>query len=88
MDASTHWRDSARTPRFFMLDYRAVAPWVIMLVAPEFMLFYAFIAVIIITIFFVVIEHLGFTMSVAIRWVRNTFISGKYKQARPWWRVG
>lgn len=88
MDANTHWRDSARVPRLAMLDYRAVLPYIYLLVSPGDWLLYSFIVVTLITAFFGIIEYFGFTVEVTLRWLRSTLISGKYKKSRPWWRVG
>lgn len=88
MDANTHWRDSARIPKVGMLDCRIVLPYLFLLLCPGEWLYYTFIGVTILTIFFGVIEYQGFTLAVTFRWVRNTLIAGKYKKARPWWRVG
>lgn len=88
MDPNTHWRDSARTPKLFIFDYRLVFPYIFLMVSPEGILFYVFLLVVFGTIFFIIIENFSFTLPVTLRWLRNTFISGKYKKARPWWRVG
>lgn len=85
MDENTHWRDSARSPRFFVLDYRAIIPYIFLLLSPASMVFYLFILVILMTAFFSILEYFGFTYTVFLRWLRASFISGRYKKARPWW---
>lgn len=87
-DPNTHWRDSARIPKVVVLDFRLTLFYIILVIAPEGILLYAFFAVVIATIFFIIIENFNFTLAVSLRWLRSTFISGKYKKARPWWRVG
>ncbi|MBP9721556.1 MAG: IcmT/TraK family protein [Gammaproteobacteria bacterium] len=85
MDEFTHWRDSARTPRIFILDYRAVIPFLFLLFSPTSLVLYAFILVVIMTAFFSILEYFGFTYSIFLRWLRSSFISGRYKTARSWW---
>jgi len=86
MDANTHWRDSARTPRLFVLDYRAIIPYIFLLLSPEGLVFYLFILVVLMTAFFSILEYFGFTYSVFLRWLRCSFLAGRYKKARPWWQ--
>ena len=52
--SSAHWRDSARNPRFFMVDARAAFP---------IFLFLMHISV-------WILEHFGFTVPVFLRWLR------------------
>lgn len=86
MDQFTHWRDSARNPRIFVLDSRALIPFFFLLFSPGSLVLYMFILVVLMTGFFAVIEYFGFTYSVFLRWFRCSFISGRYKKARAWWR--
>lgn len=85
MDRNTHWRDSARTPRIGPLDYRAVLPFLYLMLSGGSYLVYSLIIVTFITVFFGILEYFGFTFSVFLRWLRSTLLSGKYKKARPWW---
>lgn len=79
---STHWRDSARSARFFMVDARAAFPLFIFLMHIR---TWTGILVLSSAVFFGIIEHFGFTVPVFLRWVRST-IAGKLKTAQPWWR--
>jgi intracellular multiplication protein IcmT len=85
MDKNTHWRDSARTPRLLFLDYRAVLPYVYLMLSRGDHLIYNLVIVTLATLFFGVIEYFGFSYSVFLRWLRGSLISGRYKKARPWW---
>jgi intracellular multiplication protein IcmT len=86
MDQFTHWRDSARTPKIGMFDYRVVVPYIFLVLSPSAIVFYLFILVILMTTFFGIIQYFGFTMKVFLRWMRSSFISGRYKKTRPWWQ--
>lgn len=82
MTESTHWRDSARTARFFVMDARAAFPLVLFILH---MKLWTFIVAVIAMSFFAMLERWGFTVPVFLRWSRST-IAGKYKTSRPWWR--
>lgn len=79
---TSHWRDSARSARFFIIDARAVFP--IFLCAMHIRV-WTVLLVVFSAIFFVIIEHYGFTVPVFLRWFRN-FFAGKIKSSQPWWR--
>ena len=79
--AAAHWRDSARTPRFFMVDARAAFAILLFLVHIK---IWTAILVIINLLFFSIIEHYGFTIPVFFRWLR-LFFAGPIKLAQPWW---
>lgn len=77
-----HWRDSARSVRFFFFDYRAAFPlifFVLHIRAWTFWLALAFI------LFFAMLERYGFTVVIFLRLVRG-FIAGKRKISHPWWQ--
>ena len=78
-DLSTaHWRDSARRPRFFVIDAYAVFPifiWLFNINMATFIFACCCIA------FFVIIERFGFTVPVFMRWLR-AFAAGPLKKAR------
>ena len=76
-----HWRDSARTVRFWIVDYRACFPLMIFIFHIR---LWTFLLAIIAIIFFVMIERFGFTVSVFGRWLRS-YIAGPRKIAQPWW---
>ena len=77
----THWRESARTPRFFMIDGRAAFPMLLFLLHIR---GWTFIVALIATAFFALLEHYGFTMIIFARWFRN-LLAGKRKISMPWW---
>ncbi len=78
-DAS--WRDSARYPRFFIFDSRAVFPFMVWLLHWSWWtLIFALIAM----GFFSLLLRFGFTVSVFLRWLRSS-IAGPRRAAKPWW---
>lgn len=79
--SSAHWRDSARSARFFMVDARAAFPLFIFLMHIR---IWTGVLVLVSAVFFGIIEHYGFTVPVFLRWLRNLFAGG-VKAARPWW---
>ena len=79
--SSAHWRDSARSARFFMVDARAAFAILLFLVHIK---VWTAVLVIINLLFFSIIEHYGFTMPVFFRWIR-LFFAGPIKFAQPWW---
>lgn len=77
-----HWRDSARTVKLWIVDYRACFP----------LLFFFFhirlwtFAVAVIAVgFFTALEHFGFSVNVFVRWFRS-YLAGPRKIAQPWWK--
>ena len=76
-----HWRDSARTPRFYFIEGHAAFPLLLFLLHIRWWTFTLAIAA---TIFFSVLAHYGFSVQVFLRWTR-CFFGGKYKTASPWW---
>jgi intracellular multiplication protein IcmT len=79
---SSHWRDSARHARFFLVDARAAFPLLLFLLHIR---IWTFVAAVIAITFFAMIEHYGFTVTVFFRWLRS-FLAGPRKMAQPWWR--
>jgi len=77
-----HWRDSARTPRFFVIDGRAAFPMLFFLIHLHWWTFYVTVTA---TAFFGLVEHYGYTLTVFFRMLR-TFLAGSVKQTKPWWR--
>lgn len=77
-----YWRDSARNPRFFMVDALAALPLVIFLLHIRWWTFYTALAAM---VFFGILERFSFTVPVFMRWLRST-IAGKVRVARPAWR--
>lgn len=78
------WRDSARYPRFFMFDSRAVFPFLLWLLHIR---MWTFILALIAVAFFSVLMRYGFTLGTFVRFIRS-YIAGKRKMAKPWWAYG
>lgn len=76
-----HWRDSARSIKFFIWDGKAVFPFVFALMYLRiWTLALAFLTM----VFFTILNRYGFSISVFGRWLRSTF-AGKRKITVPWW---
>ncbi|WP_367606370.1 IcmT/TraK family protein [Legionella sp. W05-934-2] len=80
---TSHWRDSARSARFFMVDARAAFPIFIFLMHIR---IWTGVLVIVSALFFGFIEHYGFTVPVFLRSIRS-LIAGRTRSANPWWRI-
>ena len=78
--ATAHWRDSARSARFFMVDARAAFPIFLFLMHIR---IWTGVVVIASGVFFGILEHFGFTVPVFFRWLR-TVLAGQIKSSRPW----
>ncbi|MCH9756815.1 MAG: IcmT/TraK family protein [Gammaproteobacteria bacterium] len=76
-----HWRDSARSARFFMVDARAAFPIFFFLMHIR---VWTAILVLVSAFFFGIIEHYGYSLPVFLRWLR-AFFAGHIKASRPWW---
>ena len=79
---NAHWRDSGRIPRFFVMDARAFFPLLFFLMH---ITWWTFIVAAVVACFFGALEHYGYTTMVFLRALR-TFLAGKVKVVRPWWR--
>jgi intracellular multiplication protein IcmT len=79
--ANAHWRDSARTAKFFVIDATAVFPLLLFLVH---IALWTFIVAAVIIGFFATLNRFGFSMPVFFR-VFRSFIAGPRKIAIPWW---
>jgi intracellular multiplication protein IcmS len=77
-----HWRDSARSVKFFFIDFRACFPLLFLLFHIR---LWTFILAVIATAFFSALERYGFTVTVFLRWMRS-FVAGPRKIAQPWWK--
>lgn len=77
-----HWRDSARSVRFFFIDFRACFPLLLFLLHIR---LWTFILAVVATAFFATLERYGFSVIVFIRWIRS-FVAGPRKIAQPWWK--
>lgn len=79
---NAHWRDSARSPRFFLVDARAAFPIFIFLMHIR---VWTGVLVLVSAVFFGILERYGFTVPVFLRWLRS-FLAGPFKSSQPWWR--
>ena len=79
--AEAHWRDSARSVRFFIWDGQAVFPMVLFLMHIR---IWTFVVAIVTMMFFTILNRYGFSPIVFLRWLRS-FIAGRRKMAVPWW---
>ena len=77
-----HWRDSARSPRFFLVDALASLPLLFVFIHARWWTFYLAVSTM---IFFIILERFKFTLPVFMRWLRAT-IAGPVRVAKPWWR--
>jgi intracellular multiplication protein IcmT len=78
----THWRDSARNTRFFLVDARAAFPLLLFLLHIQ---IWSFILAVVAMSFFALLERYGFTVNVFLRWARSV-LAGPHKVATPWWK--
>jgi intracellular multiplication protein IcmT len=78
-DAS--WRDSARYPKLFFIDARAVFPVFFCLLHIK---LWTISVALFFTIFFSILNYYGFTVAVFGRWLRAK-LAGRRKVAIPWW---
>jgi len=81
-DDTVHWRDSARSARFFFVDARAAFPLIFFLLH---MRLWSFILAIITMLFFALLERYGFSVPVFGRWLRG-LLAGPHKSSSPWWK--
>lgn len=81
IESTAHWRDSARSVKFFMLESEAVFPFLILIIHWSWWTLGIAIAA---TLFFSVLIHYGLNMKTFFRALRS-FIAGKRKFAHPWW---
>jgi intracellular multiplication protein IcmT len=81
VNVEAHWRDSARSIRFFIWDGKAVFPMILFLMHIR---IWTFVVAIITMMFFTILNRYGFSPIVFFRWLRS-FIAGKRKLATPWW---
>jgi intracellular multiplication protein IcmT len=79
--SDAHWRDSARSARFFIFDAMACFPMLLLLFHIR---LWTFILAISTMVFLALLGRYGFTTIVFARWLR-TSLAGKRKVANPWW---
>ena len=82
-NAGAHWRDIARTPRFFFIDSLAAFPLLLFIMHIR---LWTFITAIVIMGFLLVLERFKFTLPVFFRWMRST-LAGPLRVSKPWWRT-
>lgn len=80
--STAHWRDTARSARFFIVDSKAVFPFLLFLLHIQ---VWTFIVALIASLFFALLERYGFSVPVFVRWLRSV-VAGPRKLAIPWWR--
>lgn len=76
-----HWRDSARSVRFFIWDGKTAFPMLLFLLHIQ---WWTLIVAVIAMLFFTILNRYGFSIEVFWRWFRTT-IAGQRKIAIPWW---
>lgn len=79
---TAHWRDSARSARFLIVDARAAFPIFIFFMHIR---WWTFILFIVSMVFFSIVEHFGFSIPIFLRWLRSK-AAGPLKSAQPWWK--
>jgi len=78
-----HWRDCARTPRFFFMDAYAFFPLFLFVLHIR---LWTFLTALGFMAFFILLERFKFTIPVFARWVRST-LAGPLRVAKPSWRM-
>lgn len=78
---NAHWRDSARTARFFFIDAKAAFPFFLFLLH---ITLWTFITAFAIMVFFTVLNRFGYSIEVFLRMFR-AMLAGPRKTAIPWW---
>lgn len=78
---NAHWRDSAKSVRFFMLDGKASFPILLFIMHIK---LWTLIVALIFIIFFTSLNRYGLSINAFFRWLRAA-IAGRRKVAIPWW---
>ena len=76
-----NWRDSARSPKFFIFDAKAAFPLLLFLLHIR---WWTFIVAVVAWLTFTYLNYRGFSVEVFLRWLR-AMLAGKRKIATPWW---
>ncbi|AAO91137.1 IcmT/TraK family protein [Coxiella burnetii] len=76
-----HWRDSARSVRFFIWDGKTAFPLLLFLLHIQ---WWTLIVAVTAMVFFTVLNRYGFSVEVFLRWLRSA-IGGRRKIAIAWW---
>ncbi len=78
---NAHWRDSARSVRFWIWDGKTAFPLFLFLIHIS---WWTLGLSLITMLFFTALNRYGFSVEVFFRLLRS-FIAGKHKAAIPWW---
>lgn len=80
-DPNAHWRDSARSPKFFFVSAQAAYPLLLFLVHIK---LWTFLLVLSVVLSLALLEYFGFT---PIKFIRafKVFLVGKMKYKKGWW---
>ncbi len=78
---SAHWRDSARTARFFFIDAKAAFPIFLFLIHIK---LWTFIVAVSIMVFFTILNRFGYSVELFLRIFRS-MLAGSRKVSIPWW---
>lgn len=78
---TAHWRDSARTPEFFIFDAYSAIPFVFFLLHIRMWTFMLCCGV---AVFFFALRKMGYSLPVFIR-VARSFLAGRRRVARKWY---
>ena len=81
VNMDTHWRDSARSIRFFIWDGKAAFPLFIVLIWPR---LWTLLVALIAMVFFTFMNRYGYTPIVFFRSMRS-FLDGRRIYRSPWW---
>lgn len=76
-----HWRDSARSVRFFIWDGKTVFPLLLVVMYPR---LWTLIVALVTVMFFSILMRYGLTVTVFFRWLRSA-VAGPRKFSQPWW---
>lgn len=78
---TAHWRDSARIPKFFILDAYSAIPLLLFLLHIR---IWTFVLCVCICLFFGLLNRFGFSLPVFLRLLRS-FLAGNVRHVHPWW---
>ena len=77
---TAHWRDSGRSPKFFVIDAYSAFPLVLFLLHIR---LWTFILALIICAFFLTLNKFGFTIPIFMRFIRS-YLAGDIRSNRSW----
>jgi intracellular multiplication protein IcmT len=79
---NAHWRDSARSARFFFIDAKAAFPIFLFLIH---ITLWTLVVAIVAMVFFTTLNRFGFSVEVFLR-VFRSMLAGPRKVVVPWWK--